>query len=498
MAPALPDGQGADRRPGPTVEGAPQGVRGPLRHRRLGRRSSSPRPASAAFPLGGDLLAAYIGEELARCREALAESRSGKGLSVKRLERRIAQLEETYQRLLADGDQGRRRPLRGDRRRLPVLSTRPTCYKNRRVDSAIDGMANPGSQRAQDLDAKLWALRRVHGPRVVTFATATPVANSIAELWIMQSYLQPDALAGVGLARLRRLGGHVRPDRHRAGAGPRRRQLPDQDPLRPLPERPRAAHAVPPGGRRAHGRGPRPAGPGARRRRARDGGRAGQPDAPRATWPSWRPGPSRSAAASVTPDEDNMLKITGDGRQAALDLRLVGEHPDPDGRQARGRRRPDRRHPPRRPPAIATSTRHGEPHPRPGGLQLVFCDVSTPVRFGLERLRRAADPARATEACRQTSVRFVHEASTDEAKAKLFAACRDGRVAVLVGSTEKMGVGTNVQARADRPAPPRLPVAAGRHRAARGPDRPPGQPEPRGVDPPLRHRGQLRHLHVAG
>jgi hypothetical protein len=45
-------------------------------------------------------------------------------------------------------------------------------------------------------------------------------------------------------------------------------------------------------------------------------------------------------------------------------------------------------------------------------------------------------------------VRFVHEAATDEAKARLFAACRDGRVSVLVGSTDKMGVGTNVQARA--------------------------------------------------
>lgn len=73
-------------------------------------------------------------------------------------------------------------------------------FKNRRVDSAIEGMANPGSQRAQDLDAKLWALRRVNGPRVVTFATATPVANSIAELWTMQSYLQPDTLAAVDLA----------------------------------------------------------------------------------------------------------------------------------------------------------------------------------------------------------------------------------------------------------------------------------------------------------
>ena len=53
------------------------------------------------LPLGGDLLAGYLGEELARCREALNESRSGKSLSVKRLEGRIAQLEETYQRLMA-------------------------------------------------------------------------------------------------------------------------------------------------------------------------------------------------------------------------------------------------------------------------------------------------------------------------------------------------------------------------------------------------------------
>jgi diaminopimelate epimerase len=45
-------------------------------------------------------------------------------------------------------------------------------------------------------------------------------------------------------------------------------------------------------------------------------------------------------------------------------------------------------------------------------------------------------------------VRFVHQAKSDDAKARLFAACRDGRVAVLVGSSEKMGVGTNVQARA--------------------------------------------------
>jgi N12 class adenine-specific DNA methylase len=131
------------------------------------------------LPLGGDLLAGYMGEELARCREALNESRSGKSLSVKRLEGRIAQLEETYQRLMATEtkDDGVHWTETGVDY---IFCDEAHLYKNRRVDSAIDGMANPGSQRAQDLDAKLWALRRVHGPRVVTFATATPVANSIA------------------------------------------------------------------------------------------------------------------------------------------------------------------------------------------------------------------------------------------------------------------------------------------------------------------------------
>ena len=89
----------------------------------------------------------------------------------------------------------------------------------------------------------------------------------------------------------------------------------------------------------------------------------------------------------------------------------------------------------------------GEAHPRPGALQLVFCDVSTPAGQGWN----AYDELRSLLVERgvpAAAVRFVHEAATDEAKAKLFEACWDGRVAVLVGSTERMGVGTNVQTRA--------------------------------------------------
>jgi N12 class adenine-specific DNA methylase len=396
------------------------------------------------LPLGSDLLAAYLGDELDRCRQALGESRAGKALSVKRLERRIAQLEETYQRLLAaeTKDDG----VRFEETGVDYLFVdEGHLFKNRRVDSAIDGMAAQGSQRAQDLDAKLWALRRAHGPRVVTFATATPVANSIVELWTMQSYLQPDVLAHVDLTPFDAWAAtfgrtvtalELAPD----GASYRMqsrfarfqnvpelltlyRQVADvrtSDDLRlPVPGL-------------ADGRAETVVVPPTGELRAYVGELAARAEAVR--------------AKSVLPDEDNMLKITGDGRRAALDLRLVGVPAAVPGPKvvAAAERIAAIHH-------ASRSYRYldavGDPHPRPGALQLVFCDVSTPAATGWN----AYDELRALLVARglpADKVRFIHEAGSDQAKANLFAACRDGRVAVLVGSTDKMGVGTNVQARA--------------------------------------------------
>ncbi|MGH9164548.1 MAG: hypothetical protein ACRDZW_03405, partial [Acidimicrobiales bacterium] len=149
---------------------------------------------------------------------------------------------------------------------------------------------------------------------------------------------------------------------------------------------------------------------------------------------------------AVMPEDDNMLKITGDGRRAALDLRLVGEAPDPEGGKLAAAAD--------RIAAIHTASAGrrfvddaGHAHPRAGALQLVFCDASTPSgkRWNVYDALRALLVARGVPV---ESVRFVHEAPTDEAKARLFAACRDGRVTVLFGYTDKMGVGTNVQSRA--------------------------------------------------
>jgi len=147
---------------------------------------------------------------------------------------------------------------------------------------------------------------------------------------------------------------------------------------------------------------------------------------------------------AVSPEEDNMLKVSGDGRRAALDLRLVGlpqRTPGKIGAAAAciasiwGAHRDD-----------GYLTPDGTPHPVRGSLQLVFCDLGTPGP-GWNAYDELRDQLVARGLPRE-SVRFVHEAKNDTELARLFAACRSGHVAVLVGSTEKMGVGTNVQDRA--------------------------------------------------
>jgi hypothetical protein len=136
----------------------------------------------------------------------------------------------------------------------------------------------------------------------------------------------------------------------------------------------------------------------------------------------------------VKPQQDNMLAVTTDGRKAALDFRLVapGARFDAQGKVAACVRE-----------VLAVRQRTEAFR----GTQLVFCDLSSPKEgkaFSVyddlkQRLVDAGVPA--------TEIAFVHDADTDAQKAALFKAVREGRVRVLLGSTAKMGIGTNVQTR---------------------------------------------------
>lgn len=397
----------------------------------------------ARLPLGRELMTDYLGEEIAAARTALEGSRNGKGLSVKKLERRIAQMEETYKRLLAEHtkDDG----VRFEETGIDFLFVDEAhAYKNRRVDSSIDGVANTGSQRAQDLDSKLWALRRLHGPRVVTFATATPVANSMAELWVMQSYLHPDLLASVDLRAFNAWAanfGRTHTALELAPDGASYRMQTRFARFQNVPELLTLYRQVADVRTNDDLDLPVP---------ALTGGQAEtvvvEPADALVDYVADLA--SRAEAIrnrAVDPSEDNMLKVTGDGRRAALDLRLVGETPGEAGKLNVAAQRIAAIH--HATCDLRYTDEGGQLTLRPGALQLVFCDVSTPAAEGWNAydelrvllVRRGVDGG---------SIRYMQDAKTDVAKAKLFAACREGTVSVLVGSTETMGVGTNVQTRA--------------------------------------------------
>lgn len=136
--------------------------------------------------------------------------------------------------------------------------------------------------------------------------------------------------------------------------------------------------------------------------------------------------------------EDNMLMICGDGRKVALDPTLVGVGGDSPKLAAVAEQVARIYH--------STKDRRYGDHPALGALQLVFCDLGTPQpgdtqTYGRLRAQIVAQGVPAAK------VRFVHEATTDKARAALFEACRTGKVAALLGSTPKLGLGVNIQAR---------------------------------------------------
>jgi hypothetical protein len=136
----------------------------------------------------------------------------------------------------------------------------------------------------------------------------------------------------------------------------------------------------------------------------------------------------------VSPNEDNMLAVTNDGRKAALDMRLV----DPSGQEAQDGK-----------VSLCADRIYGIWRDTTAfrGTQAVFCDLSTPTddgRFSVYHVIRAKLVEMGVPG---TEIAFIHDYDSDTAKAELFKSVREGRIRVLLGSTLKMGVGTNIQTR---------------------------------------------------
>jgi N12 class adenine-specific DNA methylase len=409
------------------------------------------RSAFERIPLSAGAQAEYLGREVAGLRRMLENARSGGGLSVKRLEKMVMAGEQRAETLM---DAARDAGLTFEETGIDYLVVDELHdYKNLRTPSNIRDAAIAGSKRATDLHMKTDLLRERHGERVITGATATPIANSITEAHVMQRYLRPDLLREAGVedfdAWAATFGRTVTEIEMAPTGGGSYRQATRFAKFQNVPEMLRLWHVfadvktaedlmLPTPDLAVRGDG----------QRLPETVLVPATDATRAYVADLGARAELVRSRAVDPTQDNMLKISTDGRKAALDMRLV----DPDGASSPGPTKLD---------VVADrvagiwSTHRdseyldpatGRPAAARGALQIVFCDLGTPSgRWNAyEELRDQL----ARRGVPREQVRFIHEAANDGEKSRLFAAARSGQVAVIVGSTAKMGVGTNIQSRA--------------------------------------------------
>ena len=294
----------------------------------------------------------------------------------------------------------------------------------------VGGIAQTEAQKSSDLFMKCRYLDEITGNRGTVFATGTPVSNSMVELYSVQRYLQYDTLAQNGLQHFDAWAstfGETVTALELAPEGSSYRAKTRFAKFHNLPELMQMFREV---------------------ADIQTADMLKLP-VPKVNYHNIKTKPSeiqtdmvaglakraeKVRARLVEPNIDNMLKITNDGRKLALDQRLIDPMlPDDPTSKVNA--------------CIDNVYRIWEEHADTKAAQLLFCDLSTPKNDGTfnvyddirEKLIARGVPAE--------QVRFIHEAVTDAQKKELFAKVRSGEVRVLLGSTQKMGAGTNVQDR---------------------------------------------------
>lgn len=365
--------------------------------------------------------------QVAQLKEERAEN-----FTVKQMERMRKQLEKKLDKL---NDQSRKddvvtfEQLGVD----SLMVDEAHAFKNLAVLSKmrnVAGISQTESQRASDLYMKCRYLDEITGSRGVVFATGTPISNSMAELFTMQRYLQRETLEQHGLSSFDAWAStfgetvtavELAPE----GTGYRTKtrfskfyNLPElMSMFKQVADVQTADMLNLPVPKLVGGKPINVALPPSPQQKQMVADLADRAEEIR--------------AGNVDPTEDNMLKVTNDGRKLALDQRLIDpnlpENPN------------DKVH------ACAENVYRIWSETKDKRLtQLVFCDLSTPKPDGFnvyDDLRNLL----ITMGIPENEVQFIHSANTEVKKAELFAKVRSGDVRVLMGSTGKMGAGTNVQ-----------------------------------------------------
>lgn len=386
------------------------------------------------IPMSAERQVAILQQQIDEIMFGIEEAKSAKAerYTVKQLERTRKSLEAKLERL---NDQSRKddlvtfEELGVDR----VFVDESHYFKNLFLATKmrnVGGIAQTEAQKSSDLFMKCRYLDEITGGRGVIFATGTPISNSMVELYTIQRYLQYDTLQEMGLIHFDDWASdfgetitaiELSPE----GSGYRAKtrfakffNLPElmatfkqvadiqtADMLKlPVPKTNFQTEVIQP----------------SELQQEMVRGLAERAEAIR--------------AGGVDPRVDNMLRITNDGRKLALDMRLINPlaADDPNGKVATCARNVIR---------IWEQTREQR------SAQLVFCDLSTPKDDGSFSVYNDLKKKLMEAGIPEEEIAFIHDANTEARKKELFSKVRSGQVRILMGSTQKMGAGTNVQDR---------------------------------------------------
>ena len=386
------------------------------------------------IPLSQERQVAILERQIDEITEAIAQAKADRGerYTIKQMEKSKKQLMTKLDKL---NDQSRKdnvvtfEQLGVDR----LFVDESHSYKNLFLYTKmrnVAGIAQTEAQKSQDMFNKCQYLDELTGGKGVTFATGTPISNSMTELYTNMRYLQYSTLQKLGLGQFDSWAANFG-DTQTAielapeGTGYRAKtrfakffnlpelislfkesadiQTPDMLKL-PVPEAEYENVTLKPS------------------------------EAQKEMVQSLVDRAERVRNRMVDSSVDNMLKITNDGRKLALDQRLMNDMlpDDPNSKSS---------------VCVEKAFQIWEQTADKRSAQLIFCDLSTPKGDGTFNVYEDIRDKLIAKGVPPEEIAFIHDANTETRKAELFGKVRSGQVRFLLGSTQKMGAGTNVQDR---------------------------------------------------
>ena len=354
---------------------------------------------------------------------------SGERFSIKSMEKTKKSLEAKLKKLLDSpkDDVVTFEELGVDRLFVDEAHSYKNLYYHTKMQN-VAGLSSAEAQKSSDMYMKCRYMDELTGSRGIVFATGTPVSNSMTELYTMQRYLQHDTLERLGLGHFDSWAANfgetvtaleLAPE----GTGYRARtrfskffNLPElMNLFREVADIKTADQLMLPTPEVVYHN------------------EVSQPtEIQRKLVQELSERATKVHARMVDPSEDNMLAITNDGRKLGLDQRVVNPLlPDEPGTKVNK--------------CVDNVFRIWQDGAGEKLTQLIFCDLSTPGKgFNVYDDIKGKLAARGVP---ESEIAFIHAADTEAKKKELFAKVRSGNVRVLLGSTAKMGAGTNVQDR---------------------------------------------------